>query len=75
MLTIFVDGKLVRVAAGATALDALRELDPARAADVQSGLRVITDSRGLPIPHDTPTFDGAIYRVVRAKAAQAADED
>ena len=75
MLTIFVEGKLVHAPPGSTALDALRELDSSRAADVLSGLRVITDSRGLPIPHDTPAFDGAIYRVVRARAAQAADED
>lgn len=67
-LRVYVNAAGITVPAGATALDAVRAHDPAAAAAVTSGERVITDSRGLPITPDTPAHGGAIYRLASARA-------
>jgi hypothetical protein len=61
---VYVDGRGLDVPAGATALDAVRAVNPAAADQVAAGERAITDSRGLPLPPGTPAHGGAIYRVV-----------
>jgi hypothetical protein len=71
----FVNGRGVDVPAGGTALDAVRLLDPAEAAEIEGGRRAIADSRGLPLPTDTPAHGGAIYRTISARAAQKALEE
>lgn len=65
-LRVFVNGTGLDVPGGATALDAVRAADPAAAAAIDRGERAVSDSRGLPLPPDTPAFAGAIYRVIRA---------
>jgi hypothetical protein len=71
-IRVYVNSTGITVAAGATALDAVRALDPAAADAVVSGDRVISDSRGLPIAADTPAYGGAIYRLASARALRDA---
>jgi len=44
-----------------------RLLDDALASEVASGARALTDSRGLPVPDDSPVHGGAIFRVVSGR--------
>ena len=64
---VFVNERGVDVPRGATALDALRALDAAEAARVDTGERALVDSRGLPSAPDAPAFAGAIFRTVTAR--------
>ncbi|MGQ0648298.1 MAG: hypothetical protein ACT4P7_12080 [Gemmatimonadaceae bacterium] len=61
---VYVNGRGVDAPADGSALDAIRELDPALAEEITGGRRVVTDSRGLPLPAETALYHGAIYRVV-----------
>jgi hypothetical protein len=64
---VYVDSRPVDVPVSATVLDAVEAVDAALAADVRSGSRSVTDSRGLPIAADEPLHGGAILRVVSAR--------
>ncbi len=64
LLRVYVNERGVSVSAGALAIDAVRALFPAQADDVVAGRSRLTDSRGLPIPLDTPLHGGAIFRVL-----------
>ena len=64
---VYVNGRGVDAPAGGTALDAVRAADAAAADDIAAGRRALTDSRGLPAPHDAPIYDGAIFRIVAAR--------
>lgn len=70
---VFVNARGHDVPAGASALDALRVADDAEAGAVAAGTRLITDSRGLPVPGDTPVYAGAIYRTVANRDRSAGD--
>jgi hypothetical protein len=73
---VFVNGRGVDAPAAATALDAVRLADPPSADAIAAGARMVTDSRGLPIPSDTPLFGGAILRVVsNRQRGHAGDEE
>jgi hypothetical protein len=61
---VYVNERGVSVPPGSTALDAVRSLFPEQADDIAAGVLRLTDSRGLPIGHDTPLTGGAIFRVV-----------
>ena len=61
---VFVNARGYDVPATATALDAVRTADPAEGDAVAAGTRLITDSRGLPVAPETPTYGGVIYRTV-----------
>lgn len=73
---VFVDGRGYDVPVGATALAAVRVASPEMAAEVESGARRITDSRGLDVAPETSAHGGAVYRVlkVRGGATTASDE-
>ncbi len=72
---VFVNERGVSVPVGATALDAVRALLPDEATAIEAGSRRLTDSRGLPVEAGEPLVNGAIYRVVSARAALSeADE-
>lgn len=64
---VYVNGRGVDVAAGATALDAVRAVDPEAAERIAAGQRAIADSRGLPIAAESPAYGGAIYRIIAAR--------
>ena len=65
---VFVGAAAVEVPAGSTALDAVRRSDAEVAKAVLDGARIITDSRGLPLPPDTIVAWGSILRVVAARS-------
>lgn len=75
-MRIFVNARAVDVAAGATALDAVRAFDAAVADAVIEGREVITDSRGLPADPATRLEAGSILRLVpRRDRGDSAGED
>jgi hypothetical protein len=69
-LTVFVNGKAVRLPAGGTVMDALRAADTTAAADVTAGTRGVVDSRGIGIAPDAGLSGGFVMRVVSARAAR-----
>lgn len=68
---VYVNERGVSVAAGATALDAVRALLPDQAARLDEGGARLTDSRGLPIDAGTVVHGGMILRVLPVRAAAA----
>jgi hypothetical protein len=72
-LRVFVNSQSLDVPAGSVALDAVRAFDATEANAVNEGLRVITDSRGLPLSPSAVMSAGSILRVVSARA-RSADE-
>ena len=71
---VYVNGRGVDVPAHATALDAVRAADAAAGDAVERGVRLITDSRGLPTAPTAPMYAGAILRLVAARGRDAADD-
>lgn len=67
-MRVFVNATPVEVDAGATALECVRRWRAAEADAVDAGQRVITDSRGLPVPGDSAAHAGSIYRTVPNRA-------
>ena len=74
MIRVFVNAHGVEVPAGATALDAVRAWNPEAAGEVTSGVRVITDSRGLPIDETTTMSAGSILRLIPKRGATSDPE-
>jgi hypothetical protein len=70
---VFVNGKAYDAAAGGTALDAVGLHAAADAERVRAGSLLVTDSRGLPIPADTPLFNGAVLRLIPNRERDTAD--
>lgn len=70
---VYVNGDPVDVAKNGTAFDAVAEWNPAVAAEIHSGLRVVVDNRGLPTPADSPVYGGAIFRIVSSRQSRSAD--
>ena len=64
---IFFDGKGVDAPSGSTVIAALEGVNAETAAAVRAGERVITDSRGLPAEPETVIYNGAIFRIIRAR--------
>ena len=64
MVRVFVNGRGLNARAGGTALDAVALHSPGDAESVRAGALLVTDSRGLPVPADTPLFNGALFRLV-----------
>ena len=72
-MRVFVNGVGLDAPAGGTALDAVAVHSPAEAAAVQDGTMIVTDSRGLPVPADTPLFNGALFRLIPNRGRDAKD--
>lgn len=70
-LRVFVNASPVDVEEGATAADCVRRWNEEEGAAIAEGRRVITDSRGLPIPGETPARAGSIYRTVTNRVAES----
>jgi hypothetical protein len=70
---IYFDGKGVDAPNGCKVIDALESVNADTAASVRAGERVITDSRGLPTEPETVIYNGAIFRVIRARARETED--
>ena len=69
-LTVFVNGKTVRVPAGSTVLDAVTAADSAAADELRAGTRGVVDSRGIGVAADAPLAGGFVMRIVSARAAR-----
>ncbi len=72
---VYINAKPVEVDATATALQAVEAWDETQASAIRSGERMITDSRGIIAANDTPVHNGAIFRIVRARQADADESD
>jgi hypothetical protein len=70
---VFVNGKGYDAASGGTALDAVALHGAADAEAVRAGALLVTDSRGLPVPSETPLVAGAVFRLVPNRGRDAAD--
>ena len=70
---IYLNGEGLDAPAGASVLGALERAKPEAAAAVRAGERIITDSRGLPTDPAAVVYDGAIFRLVRARSRDAED--
>ena len=72
-MRVFVNGAGLDAPAGGTALDAVEVHSSAAAAAVRDGTLIVTDSRGLPVPADTPLFNGALFRLIPNRGRDAKD--
>jgi hypothetical protein len=70
---VFVNGRGLDAPAGGTAIDAVAIHSADDAAAVAEGRMIVTDSRGLPVPGDTPLFNGALFRLVPNRERDVAD--
>jgi hypothetical protein len=73
-IRVFVNGTGLSVAHGKTVIDAVRAFDLAEAEAAIGGARAVTDSRGLPLPLDTPLTGGTVLRIVSARALRSAED-
>jgi len=73
MVRVFVNATAVDVAAGSTALDAVRAWNSSAADEVSAGTRIITDSRGLPLDAAAPMSAGSILRLTPKRDRDSAD--
>lgn len=70
---VFVNGIGYDAPAGGTALDAVALHAAADAERVRGGSLLVTDSRGLPVPAETPLFNGAVLRLVPNRERDTSD--
>jgi hypothetical protein len=70
-LRVFVNAVALELPSGSSALDAVAAFDATEAGGVRDGVRLITDSRGLPLDPATVMSAGSILRVVSARARPA----
>jgi hypothetical protein len=72
-MRVFVNGRGHDAPSGGTVLDAVALHDASDADAARAGRLLITDSRGLPIPVDTPLHNGAVLRLIPNRERDAAD--
>jgi hypothetical protein len=72
-MRVFVNGVGLDAPTGGTALDAVEVHSPTDAAAVRDGTMIVTDSRGLPVPADTPLFNGALFRLIPNRGRDTKD--
>lgn len=70
---VFVNGQGYDAEPGGTALDAVALHAAGAASAVSAGTMLVTDSRGLPIPADTPLFNGAVLRLIPNRGRDTSD--
>jgi hypothetical protein len=70
---VFVNGLGYDAPSGGTVLDAVAVHASSDADAVRAGRLVITDSRGLPIPADTPLHNGAVLRLIPNRERDTSD--
>lgn len=70
---VFVNGVGLDAPAGGTALSAVEAHSVTDATAVREGTLLVTDSRGLPVPADSPLFNGALFRLIPNRVRDVAD--
>ena len=70
---VFVNGVGLDAPAGGTALNAIEARSVTDATAVREGTLLVTDSRGLPVPADSPLFNGALFRLIPNRVRDSAD--
>ena len=70
---VFVNGVGLDAPAGGTALSAVEAHSVSDATAVREGTLLVTDSRGLPVPADSPLFNGALFRLTPNRVRVGAD--
>ena len=70
---VFVNGKGLDAPAGGTAVDAIAVHSAGDAEKVRAGALLVTDSRGLPVPAESPLFNGALFRLIPNRDRDVAD--
>ena len=70
---VFVNGRGLDAPAGGTAIDAVSLHSATDAEAVSAGTMLVTDSRGIAVPADSPLFNGALFRLVPNRDRDAAD--
>ncbi len=73
-MPVYVNAERVEVPPNATVLDALWAWSADAAREVSRGIRMVTDSRGLPAPLDAPVYGGAILRVTAPRPPAASGD-
>ena len=73
-LRVFLNGKALSVPPGSTVLDAVQAADPAAAAGIRAGSRLVADSRGIPVAAETPLTGGFVMRLISARARSSATD-
>jgi hypothetical protein len=63
-MRVFVNASPVEVEAGTDVRGAIRAHDPALEASAAAGAALVTDARGIAVPHDLALSAGSIRRVV-----------
>ena len=64
---IYINARGIDVLPASTVLAAIEKWDARVAAEITSGKKMITDSRGLRAEPQSAVHNGAIFRVVRAR--------
>ncbi|MES2176858.1 MAG: hypothetical protein V4550_03250 [Gemmatimonadota bacterium] len=70
---VFVNGIGCDAPASGTAIDAIAVHSASDAQSVRDETMIVTDSRGLPVPAETPLFNGAVFRLIPNRGRDAAD--
>ena len=70
---VFVNGQGYDALSGGTALDAVALHAADEAERVRAGALLVTDSRGIAIPADTPLFNGAVLRLIPNRERDTSD--
>ena len=70
---VFVNGRALDAPAGGTAADAVAIHSAADAAMVNDGSRLVTDSRGIAVPANSPLYNGAVFRLIPNRERDVAD--
>jgi hypothetical protein len=72
---IYINANAVEVPSSATAIEAVAAWNSVEAGAINNGDRMITDSRGLPADPRSPVYNGAIFRIVRARQPESDNQD
>lgn len=71
---VYFNGVGLDAPSGVTVLEALEIAKQSEADAVRLGERIITDSRGLPADPETIIYNGAIFRLRRARPRDSEDK-
>lgn len=70
---VFVNGRGLDAPAGGTAADAVELHSSSDAIRLRDASLLVTDSRGIAVPSDSPLYNGAVFRLVPNRERDLAD--